>query len=141
MTAGGLCYGLVEIIWRGSTHISMFLVGGLCFLLIGSLDEAPKPPSLIYQAAMSSLIITSVEFTSGVYLNIILGLRVWDYSKLPFNIMGQVCLLFSAFWFLISIPAIYFEDFLRCALFGDRMKTIPLLPVRKHHVSDSQTVQ
>lgn len=27
-TAGGLAYGLVEIAWRSSTHISMFFVGG-----------------------------------------------------------------------------------------------------------------
>lgn len=141
MTVGGMCYGLVEIAWRGSTHISMFLVGGLCFLLIGSLDEAPDPPSLLYQAAMSSLIVTSVEFTSGVYLNIILQLKVWDYSRLPFNIMGQVCLLFSVFWFLISIPAIYFEDFLRCVLFGDRMKAIPLLPIGRRPTGDSRTVR
>lgn len=130
MTAGGLCYGLVEIAWRGSTHISMFLVGGLCFLLIGSLDESPNPPSLLWQTAMSSLLVTSIEFTSGVYINLIFGMKVWDYSRLPFNVMGQICLMFSALWFLLSIPAIYFEDFLRFALFGDKMKHIPLLPVK-----------
>ena len=34
-TVGGLLYGLIEIAWRGHTHISMFVVGGLCFVLIG----------------------------------------------------------------------------------------------------------
>lgn len=125
-TAGGLCYGLVEIAWRSTTHISMFFVGGICFWLIGSIDEHGSIPSLVYQSVLSCLIITSVEFTSGVFINIILGLRVWDYSTLPFNILGQICLPFSALWLLISIPAIYFEDFLRAKLFGESMKRIDL---------------
>lgn len=131
LTAGGLCYGLVEIAWRGSTHISMFLVGGLCFMLIGSLDEVPDPPPLLWQAAMSSILVTTIEFTSGVFLNIIFDLGVWDYSKMPYNVFGQICLLFSGLWFLLSIPAIYFEDFLRFALFGERMKRLPLLKSKR----------
>lgn len=141
LTAGGLCYGLVEIAWRGETHISMFLVGGLCFFLIGSLDEFPNPPSLIYQAVLSSLLVTSIEFTSGVFLNIILNLKVWDYSQMPFNVMGQVCLTFSGLWFLLSIPAIYFEDFLRFVLFGQKMKSIPLLPTSKRPASQGHAAQ
>ncbi len=125
-TAGGLAYGLVEIAWRSTTHISMFFVGGICFWLIGSIDEHGGVPSLVYQAALSCLIVTSVEFTSGVFINIVLGLKVWDYSALPFNVLGQVCLPFSALWLFISVPAIYFEDFLRAVLFGEELKRIDL---------------
>lgn len=125
-TAGGLCYGLVELAWRSSTHISMFFVGGLCFWLIGSIDEHGGVPSLVYQSMLSCLIVTSVEFTSGVFINIVLGLKVWDYSALPINVLGQICLPFSVLWLIISIPAIYFEDFLRAKLFGEKMKRIDL---------------
>ncbi len=126
-TVGGLAYGLVEIIWRGSTHISMFLVGGICFWLIGSVDERGAVPPLAYQSVLSCLIITSVEFTSGVIINIVLGLNVWDYSALPYNVLGQICLPFSALWLFLSVPAVYFEDILRAALFGERMKRIGIL--------------
>ncbi len=125
-TAGGLAYGLVEIAWRSTTHISMFFVGGICFWLIGSIDEHGGVPSLVYQSVLSCLIVTSVEFTSGVLINIVLGLKVWDYSALPFNVLGQVCLPFSALWLFISVPAIYFEDFLRAKLFGEKLKRIDL---------------
>ncbi len=125
-TAGGLAYGLVEIAWRSTTHISMFFVGGICFWLIGSIDEHGGVPSLVYQSVLSCLIVTSVEFTSGVLINIVLGLKVWDYSALPFNVLGQVCLPFSALWLFISVPAIYFEDFLRAILFGEELKRIDL---------------
>jgi len=40
-------------------------------------------------------------------VNIVLGWEVWDYSQLPLNIMGQVCLLYSGMWFFISMPAIW----------------------------------
>ncbi len=125
-TAGGLAYGLVEIAWRSTTHISMFFVGGICFWLIGSIDEHGCIPSLVYQTALSCLIVTSVEFTSGVLINIVLGLKVWDYSALPYNLLGQICLPFSALWLFISVPAIYFEDYLRAKLFGEKLKHIDL---------------
>lgn len=127
-TAGGLCYGIVEILWRGSTHISMFIVGGLCFYIIGQLDEHRHSFCLIGQAAISSLVITAIEFSSGVIINIALDLNVWDYSRLPMNVLGQICLPFSILWLLLSVPAIYFEDFLRHCLFGEPMKKISLLP-------------
>lgn len=138
-TAGGLAYGLVEIIWRGSTHISMFLVGGLCFWLIGSIDEHGAVPPLAYQSALSCLIITSVEFTSGVFINIVLGLGVWDYSALPYNVLGQICLPFCALWLFLSVPAIYFEDFLRAALFGEEMKRFGVISVGGAKASGSRT--
>lgn len=131
LTVGGLAYGLVEIAWRGETHISMFLVGGLCFLIIGYLDEFNYKPSLITQAAISSAVVTTVEFMSGVIINIILGLRVWDYSEMPFNVLGQICMPFSGLWFLLSIPAIYLDDIIRSAIFGEEMKKLRLLPELK----------
>ena len=32
------------------------------------------------------------------------GLDVWDYATQPLNLMGQVCIGFSALWFLLSVP-------------------------------------
>ena len=39
---GGIAYVVIELLWRGYSHWSMFALGGLCFLLIGRLkaDEA-----------------------------------------------------------------------------------------------------
>ena len=103
---GGLGYGLIELMWRGGTHISMFFAGGICFFIIGSLDEFEYKPSLWTQAVLSGALITAVEFLSGLLVNLLLGLDVWDYSGLPMNLMGQICLPFSALWVLLSVPAI-----------------------------------
>ena len=36
---GGFIYAGIEIGMRGFTHWSMFIVGGLCFIIIGLLNE------------------------------------------------------------------------------------------------------
>ena len=48
-----------------------------------------------------------------------LELEVWDYSNLPFNFMGQICLPFSFAWTLLSGVAIVVDDYLRYLLFGE----------------------
>ena len=46
-------------------------------------------------------------------------LNVWDYSNIPFNLDGQICLLFSFFWIFISLIAIILDDLLRYVLFDE----------------------
>ncbi|HWT26627.1 MAG TPA: hypothetical protein VN131_01690 [Mobilitalea sp.] len=112
---GGFAYGAVEILFRGYSHVSMFIAGGICFILIGLLDEvkAWRNMSFISQMFCSSIIITVIEFITGLIVNVWLKLNVWDYSNLPYNIMGQICLLYSNIWFLISPLAILLDDYLR----------------------------
>lgn len=111
---GGFTYGGIEILFRGYSHISMFIAGGLCFILIGLLNEVlPWNLSLISQMVISALIITTVELITGLIVNVWLNLNVWDYSSLPYNVAGQICLLFTNIWFLLSLPAILLDDYLR----------------------------
>lgn len=50
------------------------------------------------------LLITALEFVTGCLVNLHLGWDVWDYATQPLNLMGQVCIGFSALWFLLSVP-------------------------------------
>lgn len=128
---GGLSYGLLEILYRGQTHISMFAVGGLCFLLITALDCLPLfGGGLLLEAPLCAAVITAVEFASGVLINIRLGLGVWDYSALPLNLMGQICLPFSAIWLGLSVPAIFASRLLRRFVFEEELPRLRLLPAR-----------
>ncbi len=102
---GGLGYNLIELLWRGRTHWSMFLVGGACFHLIGQIGHRIKAP-LAAKCGLCALGITIVELVSGCILNLWLNLNVWDYSKMKYNIKGQVCLLYSVFWLVLSAVAI-----------------------------------
>lgn len=114
MLVGGAIYAAIEIFYRGYTHWSMILVGGICFLSIGSINEYISwEMPLILQMTISMLIVTAIEFVSGVIINIVFKMNVWDYSNLPFNILGQICVPFMFLWFLISIVAIILDDYLR----------------------------
>lgn len=115
----GFLYICLELLYRGRTHISMFFVGGLCGILIGLINDNTPDISLFYQCILGTIIVTLIEFISGCYLNIYLGLGVWDYSYVPFNLLGQVCLPFSIIWMFLSIPVIYLDDYLKNKLLNE----------------------
>lgn len=104
-SSGATIYPILEILYRMSTHFTMVLLGGICGIIIYHTNIALKDEKLITKALMSSILITITEFISGVFLNLILKLNVWDYSVLPFNLLGQICPYFSLIWFLIAIPS------------------------------------
>jgi len=114
---GGILYASLEIIFRGWTHPSMFVVGGLCVVLIGRLDEFAPGLPLAAQAVTGAMIVTGMELASGLVVNVLLGWNVWDYSGHPFNFMGQICLLFSLLWIPASLGAVFADDALRKLLF------------------------
>lgn len=117
---GGLLYILCELLFRGHSHWTMFIVGGICFVLIGAINELiPWEMPIWQQAIIGAVIVTSIEFISGCIINIWLGWHVWDYSDMPFNAFGQVCLPFTGIWILISIVAIILDDYLRYWLFEE----------------------
>ena len=113
---GGLGYYCIELAWRGWSHPSMVAVGGLCFWGMGRLPDRP----LWQRALLGAGLITGVEFLSGCVLNLWLRWAVWDYSRLPGNLLGQICLPFTLLWFPVSGAAIFTEDWLRLRLFGER---------------------
>ncbi len=117
---GGLLYVLCELVFRGRSHWTMFIVGGLCFWLIGLINEViPWEMPIWQQCIIGAIIITAVEFAAGCVINIWLGWQVWDYSGLPFNILGQICLPFTVLWSLLAAAGIILDDYLRFLLFDE----------------------
>lgn len=100
----GACgYGLIEILWRGHTHWSMLTAGGMSFLGLSAIADKMKRSSLLKKAIAGCALITAIELVFGVIFNIILRRDVWDYSKMPLNLGGQICALYSFFWLLLSM--------------------------------------
>ena len=92
---GGCVYFLIEMAWRGHSHWTMAVLGGVCFVLIGDINEfIPWNMPLVLQGAIGSGTVTLLELVSGIILNLWLGLGIWDYSNMPFNFLGQICLPF-----------------------------------------------
>ena len=103
---GGCAYPLLEIVWRGHTHSSMAIAGGLCMCAIHFVcNKRMKNRPLVLKCLAGAGIITGIELIIGVVVNKWLQLQVWDYSHQPFNILGQVCLPFSILWAFLTIPA------------------------------------
>lgn len=103
---GGTAYGLVEVLYRGHTHWTMLLLGGLCFWLMAQIgSRLPSLPNWLC-AVPCAYMITVLEFLTGCVVNLGLGWNVWDYSSLPLNLLGQVSLTFLGLWYLLSLPAL-----------------------------------
>lgn len=98
---GGFGYCTIEIIYRGRTHYSMFFAGAIVLASFYYISKFTNM-SLIQKCIVGALIITMIEFALGIWFNLILHENVWDYSNVPFNLMGQICLPFSAIWLAFS---------------------------------------
>ena len=109
----GLMYVTIELLYRGHTHYSMFIVGGICGVLIGLINDNTPDMPLLPQCILGAVIITVIELLTGLFLNVYLGLNVWDYSNQPFNFMGQICPQFCIIWCILSILVIRIDDWLK----------------------------
>lgn len=105
---GGCAYMGLELLWRGRSHGTMFLAGGLCFLLIGHLGELEPRLNLPLRALLGAGIVTMVELGAGLLFN--QSYEVWDYRDQPLNFLGQICPLFTLLWIPVSAAAILLYD-------------------------------
>ena len=104
---GGICYGLLEVVYRGHTHPSMVVAGGICFTVIVLLDNMRRDRvNILLLALLGGIVITCVELVFGLIFNVWFKMGVWDYSSAPLNLYGQVCLPFSLLWVAVSLFAI-----------------------------------
>lgn len=118
---GGMIYFAIELVFKGDSHVSMFIVGGLAFLLIGGINNYfDYDMPLVQQMLCGAVIITFLELVSGLIVNVWLELGVWDYSNVPLNFMGQICLKFFLIWYFLSPAGIFLDDFFRCRMFGEK---------------------
>ena len=125
---GGRIYTWIELLWRGRTNWTMFILGGACFVVMGLLNEYhfKWAESLIKQSIMSAVVITILEFITGCIVNLWLGWNVWDYSNVPFNLWGQICLLFFGIWTVLSMFGIVLDDWIRYLIYLAFHEVIPM---------------
>ena len=130
---GGVLYYFIEILWRGYSHTVMFILGGLCFITIGLINEHHfiSEKSLLLQQGIACMVITSLELVFGLVFNLMLGWDIWNYGKHKINFMGQICLSYTILWFFLSLPAIILYDYLNHWLFGEKKPSYKLIWARK----------
>ena len=110
----GFIYCMIEILFRGWSHWSMFVLTG--FLGVFCVDSINNTLSFdcdyIVQIIISTILCTIGEGISGIILNVWLQLNVWDYSKMTFGtfFFGQCNVLFCFAWMLIISIIIFYCD-------------------------------
>ena len=109
---GGCAYMGLELLWRGRSHGSMFIAGGLCFLLIGQLNHVRPRLPLLPRAVVGAGIVTMVELGIGLLAN--RNYEVWDYRDRAGNFLGQICPLFTFLWIPVSLLALGLHELLSC---------------------------
>jgi len=124
----GALYMVLEGMWRGWTHVSMLVVGGISAFLIGRLNEHPVfyDRKMWQECIIGTAIILVLEFASGMVLNMWLKLDIWDYSNTWGNLYGQICIPYAILWFMLVPFCVFVDDYLRYKLFGAK-KPLELL--------------
>lgn len=108
----------IELGFRGYTFTLMGLCGALSFVTIGYANEFVEWENPLWlQGLFAGLVITAYELAFGVFFN--LDHHMWDYSSLPYNYDGQICLLFSFIWCCLGTFAIWLDDWIRWKLFKE----------------------
>ena len=118
---GGCLYYTFEVVFRGFSHWSMFVLGGICMCFCawqGSVREWRDP--MWMQMLRCMVFITSCEFITGIIVNKWMGWHVWDYTDQPFQIMGQICLPFTVIFSGLCAAGILLSGYLLHFLYGEK---------------------
>lgn len=109
----GYCtYVSIEVTYRNISYPIMGICGGLAILLLDKInDNISWNVDLCLQGLFGSALITFFELIIGeIALHTFLLPVMWDYSNVPLNFDGVICLPFSIVWFFLSILAIFLAD-------------------------------
>jgi len=115
----GLIYIMLELLWRGHSHWTMFLCAGLCGLVMANVNNnlLKFDTDFRIQIFVSALCCTAFEFLFGIIFNG--DFTIWDYRGMWGTIhwLGdQINILFFGVWLLISIFALPFLDWMQWKL-------------------------
>ena len=102
---GGAIYCVIELLYRRRTHPSMFAAGGAALLAADGIRRLKVRHKKLIRSSLCTCAFTLIELAFGLFLNRKLKKKIWDYSKLPFNYKGQICLPFTIAWAALSLPA------------------------------------
>lgn len=117
---GGFTYYMIEILWRGYSHWSMFILGGICFLFAGIQNEYIEWEYPLWRQILNvDIFVLISEFITGCIVNLYFHWNVWDYSNLPFNILGQSCPQFALLFIPLCLFAIILDDYIRYFVFHE----------------------
>ena len=99
-------YGIItKGVWESRQS---FLYGPFCgiyglgaVVMILCLHKFPKKYNVLF---IGGFIVGSiVEYVISLFGEMVLGVKWWDYSNMPLNLNGRICVYFSVFWGFLGI--------------------------------------
>ena len=113
-------YVWIEIMFRNRSDRSMLALSGVLGVTLGILNNIiPWSMGLAQQGLIGGfLIVTPMEYFVGKFL-VTQNLSIWNYSTMPWNIDGQICLPFTLIWCVISVVVVVLDDYLRYFIFNE----------------------
>ena len=96
---------------RGFLHgpfLPIYGSGAICVLLM----TIPVKEHLFAVFFMGMLGATVLEYMTGCIMEKLFGVRYWDYSNIPLNLHGYICLIASIGWGIFSVIMIYSLNYL-----------------------------
>lgn len=117
----GFCiYITIEVCFRGYSYPLMGVCGGLALILNDKInDKISWNVDILLQGAIGSIIITLFELVIGTVAKFGLIQIMWDYSNVPLNYNGVICVPFSLLWALLSIVGVFISDAINYYLFEE----------------------
>ena len=105
---------VVEIIWcmitkghyesrTGLIYGPFNLVYGFGAALLSACLYRFRNRSKVFSFAGGLITGSVVEYVCSWVQEMIFGTTSWDYSNLPFNLNGRICLLYSVFWGILGV--------------------------------------
>ena len=128
MAAGGSIYYLIEIGFRGYSHWTMFVLGGLALAFCSFQGEVMRWSEPMWlQIVRAVLFLTSLEFATGIICNKWLKIGIWDYADQPFQLWGQICLPFVVMFSGLLFLAIVLGGMLLWGMYGEKKPEFHIL--------------
>ena len=115
----GLIYIMLELLWRGRTHWTMFLCAGLCGLVMANINNnwLEFDTDFRIQVFVSALMCSTFEFFFGIIFNG--DFSIWDYRGMwgTIHALGdQVNVIFFGIWIIISVFGLPLLDWIQWKL-------------------------
>lgn len=117
---GGTVYYIFEFFFRGFSHWSMFVLGGICLVFCAQQGKWTHWRAPLWeQVGWCMIFVTACEFITGIIVNKLLFWNVWDYTGLPFQLLGQICLPFAVIFSGLCALGIFVSGWLLHFLYAE----------------------
>lgn len=115
----GLFYILVELAYRGFTHYSMFILAGICGLVMAGMnDRFSFELDFGIQVFSCTVVCTLMEFIFGEIFN--RDYSIWDYRGMWGTFADNQCnVVFVLAWLVLCIMGIPLLDFIEWKVFDE----------------------